>query len=207
MLAAMNPLLNAGQIMTYVVSGTASGSVQSSNGNSTDTFSNVALTITGTADVNTLGESPAFGFNEIDFQPGAALLTISGLGSATFSNLVFIVDNYRNGVLVLGGSFTPTTGLDIVEMTDSDVGSNVFSTYFLDTSIGPVGPAPDEAVASWQNIQTSFGGVTVTSYDDVTFSAAAVPEPGSLMTTIGGLALLLVLASASRRNTASKPAD
>jgi len=114
------------------------------------------------------------------------------VGSGTFTNLVYVVDNYGTGVLVLGGLF-PSGNVDIVELTDADLGSTVFSTYFLNTSLGPIGPAPDEAVAAWQNIPTSFGNVTVTNYTDVTFQAKVVPEPSSGALLLWCLLLVVVL--------------
>jgi hypothetical protein len=82
---ALSPLLRA-DLATYVFSGTASGSV------GTQAFSDATLSVTGIADTNNIVVNPlGFGFDEIDFAPGAAALTISGAGAGTFTNLVFIV--------------------------------------------------------------------------------------------------------------------
>ena len=180
------PLAHGDALATYVFTGTANGSV------GTQTFTDVTLSVTGTADTKNIGNGGPFRFNEIDFNPGAAILSIGGVGSGIFSDLVFIVDNYGNGVLLLGGLFGPAAS-DIVELRDADLGSSVFSTYFLNTSIGPIGPDPDEAVAAWQNIPTSLGTVTVTSYTDVTFEATVVPEPSSSALLVSGLLLVGVL--------------
>ena len=110
-------------------------------------FVDATVHVAATADTKNIQNAGVFPFNEIDFAPGAAMLTISGIGSGTFTNLVYIVDNYGSGVLLLGGLF-PSRNVDIISLTDADLRSSVFSTYFLDTSIGPIGPAPDEAVAS-----------------------------------------------------------
>ena len=182
----MASLAHGDPLATYVFNGTANGSVGG------QTFTDMTLSVTGPADTKNIVNGGPFKFNEIDFNPGAAILSIGGVGSGTFSNLVFVVDNYGNGVLLLGGLFGLATS-DIINLTDADLGSNVFSTYFLNTSIGPIGPAPDEAVAAWRNIPTSLGNVTVTSYTDVTFQATVVPEPSSNALLIGGLLLIAVM--------------
>ena len=185
-IVAFAGLMHGDTLATYVFTGAADGSVGA------QTFTDATLNVTGTADIKNIGNGGPFQFNEIDFNPGAAILTIGGVGSGTFTNLVYVVDNYGTGVLVLGGLF-PSGNVDIVELTDADLGSTVFSTYFLNTSLGPIGPAPDEAVAAWQNIPTSFGNVTVTNYTDVTFQAKVVPEPSSGALLLCGLLLVVVL--------------
>lgn len=182
---AVMPLLQA-DIITYSFAGMASGSVGS------QVFTNATVSATGTADTNSIVNAGVFPFNEIDFAAGSETLTISGIGSGTFANLLYVVDNYGSGVLLLGGLF-PTGNADIIELTNSDLGSNVFSNYFLNTSIGPIGPAPDEAVAAWQDIPTSLGDVSLSSYTNVTFQAKVVPEPSSsslLLTSLLALAFL-----------------
>ena len=182
----LTPLLCGAPLGTYIFSGKASGSVGS------QIFSGATLSVTGTADTQNI-EQGFLPFKEIDFSPGAAVLTISGVGSATFSGLVFIVDNYGNGLLLLGGLFSPLGASDIIELTDADLGSSIFATYFLNTSIGPIGPAPDRAIASWQGISTSLGTVSLTSYTDVTFQAIVVPEPTSYILVVSGLLSLVAL--------------
>ena len=56
------------------------------------TFANATLNVTGTADITNIGNGGPFPFNEIDFHPGSAVLSISGVASSTFTNLVYIVE-------------------------------------------------------------------------------------------------------------------
>jgi hypothetical protein len=96
-IVAVAPLVHAGTLANYVFSGTANGSIGA------HTFTDATLNVTGIADIQNIENVSAFSFNEIDFLPRAASLTITGLGSGTFTNLVYIVGNYGTGALLLGG--------------------------------------------------------------------------------------------------------
>lgn len=176
-LLALTPLLHANAV-TYTFTGVAIGSVGA------QTFLDATVTVTAKSDTNNV-EAGFTQFNEIDFMAGAATVGISGIGSGTFDDLVYIVDNYGSDVLLLGGLF-PSGNADIIELTDADLGRPVFSNYFLTTSLGPIGPAPDEAVASWQNIPTTLGDVSLTTYGAISFQATVAPEPsGQCLFLIG----------------------
>lgn len=175
---ALTPLLHANAV-TYTFRGVANGSV------GTQTFLDATVTVTAKSDTSNV-EAGFAQFNEIDFIPGTATLAISGFGSGTFDDLVYIVDNYGSDVLLLGGLF-PSGNADIIELTDADLGSPVFSNYFLTTSLGPIGPSPDEAVASWQNIPTTLGDVSLTTYGAISFQATVGPEPSGQYLVVTGL--------------------
>jgi hypothetical protein len=149
------------------------------------TFLDTTVTVTAKSDTNNVGGGFAQ-FNEIDFMPGAATLAISGIGSGAFDDLVYIVDNYGSDVLLLGGLF-PSGNADIIKLTDADLGRPVFSNYFLTTSLGPIGPAPDEVVASWQNIPTTLGDVSLTTYGAISFQTTVGPEPSGQSLFLMGL--------------------
>jgi hypothetical protein len=108
--------MRGGTWATYGSAGAASGSVGAKK------FANATLNVTGTADITNIGNGGPFPFNEIDFHPGSAVLSISGVASSTFTNLVYIVEDYGTGVLLLASLF-PSGNADVIELTDTDLGS------------------------------------------------------------------------------------
>jgi hypothetical protein len=175
----VSPILYAGPIGTYTFTGNASGVLSAAS------FISRTLTITGTADITTISHNGAFAFSEIDFNPGMATFTIDGTGSETISTLTFVVDNYGTDALIFGGLFGGTGAGGLVFLRGSDIAAASFSNYFLDTSFPAIGPALNRAIEIWgglpENLPTSAGLLTVTAYDDITFSAVVVPEPATLL--------------------------
>jgi len=186
------PAAFASAIGTYVFTGVASGSLGGTN------FTNATLTITATGDTQNI--QPGFNsFNELDFAPGDTKVTISGIGTAGFTNFIYVVDDFGTGVLNLGGLFSQGN-LVLISMTNASVGSTAFSNYFLSTSLGPLGEAADN-VTNWLNLPTSSGPLSLDSYTNVSFQAGVTPEPRTFVLLPLGLAALLLIKK--RKGTAA----
>jgi hypothetical protein len=134
---------------------------------------------------------PGFPFRELDFSPGNATFTLGGVRSGVFSTLTYVVDNFGTGALAFGGLFGGPTAENLVLLLDADLALPVFSTYFLDRPLGPIGPAPNRVV-EWfgqmpEVMPTSAGQLTIANFQDITFTAVVVPEPSTLICALTGL--------------------
>jgi hypothetical protein len=66
----------------------------------------------------------------------------------------------------------------------------VFLAYFLNTSIGPIGPAPDGRSQGGKTYPLFLAAFTITSYTNVAVQATVVPEPGNYLLLGAGLLLV-----------------
>ena len=178
------PALYASPIGIFTFTGTATGTIDGTP------FSNASLTVTATGDVGAVTfTSPTF---LLDIPIGSASFSIGGIGSGTFSDDTYVFDN-TGGVAGFGDNGA-TSCCDIIQVYDSLIGSTAFSTYDLQSSIGPLGPErSDPSTGDWVGLNTSLGSFTLTSFDSVTFQATvgAVPEPATLPLLGAGLAGLM----------------
>jgi hypothetical protein len=183
-------------IGTYTFTGIASGSIGS------EAFSDATLTVTATGDVSTvMFTSPTY---FLDIPGGLSTFSISGIGSGTFTDETYVFDN-TDGVAGFGDDGA-TKCCDIIQTSDSAIGSTAFATYNLQSSIGPLSPeASDPSIGDWAGLNTSLGSFTVTSYDSVVFQATvgAVPEPRTLPVLGIGLVGMIVF-MARRKHSLSR---
>ena len=165
--------------ITYSEQATVTGTI----GNFT--FSNAVLTIwwTGdTANVQNLG-----GFFENDAAANTVNLSISGFGSALFTDALYVFDN--QGAITVGFADAGSSILDTVD--------NAFGTYDLTTAIGPI--TNSSFIRPDVFFPTDQGPLNILSAGNSTFTAttSAIPEPTTL--SLLGLGLLGVW---RRRRTA-----
>lgn len=180
----------AGTIGTYTFTGTASGTI----GNTA--FTNASLVVTGMGDVSAV--SCAGGDCDLNIAAGMASFTIGGIGPGTFSDPTYFFDNQTS---LLQGSPPGLAGFgdgsDDIQMYGALIGNAIFSTYNLQSAVGPVGPqGVDPSAVDWVNLPTSLGSFTVSSFTNFTFqtttaSTTETPEPGSFVLAGIGLAGLV----------------
>ncbi len=149
-------IAGAAQI-TYVFDGTASGSLGAQN------FSNVDLSataVTDTADVPANGE-------EINFPAMPFTIDIGGVGPTTVST--GLLGEFHNTLFdfVDFGWQSSTSLIAVVEINNP-----AFLTYGMTKSIGPITETgTDPFIGNWDDMATSAGDLTVTSWNDVSFTA------------------------------------
>jgi hypothetical protein len=179
-----------GPIATYTFSGTATGTWDDVP------FTNAPFTVTGTGPTSSV--TCGGGTCTLNFPPGTTTFTING-NPGTFGNGAYFFVNQTstlNGTPAGLVGFGP--GFDIIQIYGALIGSSAFTTYNLQTSIGPLGPqATDPAVGSWVSVFTDGGPLTVTSFTNFTFQGTvagtpppATPVPSSLLLLGVGLACL-----------------
>ncbi len=169
--------------MTYVFSGTASGSV------SGKPFSDVSFTVTAVADTASV-PAPTAGL--ISITPGTLTITNSAAAQSVTVANTFLFDNQNLQEIGFG------EGSDDIVFNDPS-----FATYNLKTSTGPFFEASDPSIANWVDMPTSKGDLTVTSLTDLTFTAtlassaptSAVPLPSAAGMSLVGLTLCAIAAS------------
>jgi PEP-CTERM motif len=183
--------------ITYSEAAVASGTLDGV------TFTDALLTIGFTGDTSNvdIGLPNLFFVNHAG--PNAASVSVAGVGTALFTDNVFVfVNQSLTGVGVAGFGFSSSLTQGAILTTLSPV----FLTYNLTSSIGPVtGPvfdAPDEI------LRTTAGDLAITSASQSTFTATVtatpVPEPGTL--TLLGVGLMVSCRKAwqfSRRGQAA----
>ena len=182
--------LSAGSIGTYIFTGTASGTAGSAS------FTGVTLTISATGDIGLIG--PCTGGSPqcflLDISNGSAAISIGGVGSGTFSAQTYVFDNQTAFAGAVGFGLVS----DDIQIHDTDLGSTIFSTYDLATSLGPICCVTDPSTPDWVNLPTTLGNTTISSYTDVSFQAiVGVPEPCTLV--VAPALLWFFLRRASRR--------
>jgi len=182
------------ETIKYVFDGTASGTLGS------QTFSNVDLNesaVTDTASVPANGE-------QINFAPMPFTIDIGGVGSTTVSTGLLSLFHNASFQFVAAGWKTSSSEIDVIEINNP-----AFLTYDMTTSIGPITETgSDPFIGNWQNMSTSGGNLTVTSWDNVSFTATlgsgtggsnAVPLPSAAWLSLIGLPLAAI---AARRRSA-----
>ena len=166
--------------ITYTESAIGSGSLGKTD------FTNALVTITATGDTG----------NVVDKGGGLFViilpveLTVQGLGSTMFTDIIQFVSNNGSQVAGVGDN---TDGLGLLFTNNS-----AFATYNLQTGIGPIsGAAAFNPGASYN---TADGAFVTTSFGTSTFEAveasSTVPEPSTIAMFGTGL---LGLAGAARR--------
>jgi PEP-CTERM motif len=179
LLGRVSPLLATP--ITYSETVTATGMLGAS------AFTSALVTITLTGDtVNVIGFSTLL-------NPGIAIVTVSGLGAATFTDAdLRAVDNQT---LARAGISDFTLGRAIL-FTDNVV----FATYDLKSPIGPIfGPAVFNINFGFPTNSGNFSLASITG--NSSFTATTVPEPTSLL--LLGTGLVGVVGCCSRRKRAS----
>jgi hypothetical protein len=158
--------------ITYTFTVTASGSL------GPNPFNNAALTVTDTANTDSVREVSPGLFQVLDL---TATVSVAGLGTATFTfaTITFLNQNV-SGVV---GTFGP--GTDILDV----IGNPALDTYDLTTSIGPLTGSP--LFSSGIHFRTTSGDLVLDGVSgNATFAAVAspAPEPSGLALTAVGLA-------------------
>jgi hypothetical protein len=101
---------------------------------------------------------------------GTGTVNVTGIGTATFTDSVGVVDNQGRKETIFSDFTTDQTILGTV--------NDVFATYDLRTSIGPASGTSSGDFASYN---TSLGALTIESIGTTsTFTATVIPEPASL---------------------------
>jgi hypothetical protein len=156
--------------VVYTLSGTGTGSLGGVP------FSDVAFSITSTADTANIAEGLVFEVPDI-----TATVFVSGLGTATFTIPTQTFDNHFTGIV---GINAPNQVIDIF-----DISNPAFSSYDLSSSLGPVaGTASASPIA----FETTVGDFSFSSVSSAAFQADVVPEPSIfafLCVALIGLAL------------------
>ena len=191
LLTLMLSVVGLADTIIFTIQGTGSGTVNST------AFTNQSFTLTVTTDT-TLVTAFNLGDGETGFQTpnvAGAGISIGGIGSGTFTDVQSIfVNNTSDFVGITDG----VSGNDLVDGFNSS-----FTTYTLQTSIGPVPIAPLEALDQFNNISTTLGNVTFTMATNVFFTATTVftPEPGTTLLAAAGVLLLGLGIRARARGT------
>lgn len=167
--------------ITYEFSATASGSLSNA------TFSKVALNITSTADTSQIEK---IGNSVYEVDDLTATFTITGVGTGTFADQMFTVDNQGN----------PCVGISDDSMNLGIIFDNksTFSSYNLGTPLGPI--SGTATYSSGSPIPTSAGNLTINSIKgQVTFQAFAPHSAPDGASAFGLLGLGLTALSAFGR--------
>jgi hypothetical protein len=168
--------------MVYSLSGTGSGK------KGTTEFVNAPFLITVFADTSSV--TPPAG------QPGFWTYTVNALearvdllgesGAILVPTRMFVSQNFSGGgagFALQGGFFG---GPDLMDFSHSSL-----SSWDLRSAFGPVSvPTAFIAPGQFTDINTGLGLLTFTSASNVTFTAQPVPEPGTMMLAIAGMAFL-----------------
>lgn len=163
--------------ITYTESGTATGSIGATN------FTNALVTITFAGDTSNVSGVSGLFTNPV----GTATVTIGGIGAFAFTDSLYVFDNQPYSVVGISDS----TLNDILDT----FGNSAFGTYDLTTALGPVTGLSGFNLGS--SYGTSGGGLVFGDMSaNSTFAAttaAAVPEPSSLVLLGAAMAGLLML--------------
>jgi hypothetical protein len=166
LLAAVSSLANAGEI-DYIYQGTGAGHL----GNSY--FENATFTITLTGDTNNVQDRGNGLFVNV---VSSAQISIQGLNTADFLIPIQVFDNQSVSV---GGFSRAPDSADLIDLVDP-----AFANYDLKTAFGPVFipyPLFGQFNCEWVCVSTTQGDLDFVSMTDLTFSAAPVPEPSTLV--------------------------
>jgi hypothetical protein len=189
--AALLPLsIAAAAPITYVFSGTASGSISGKS------FSDVSFTVTAVADTVNV---PAPTAGDITFTPTTVTINNSASSQPVSVADAYVFDNQSLQKVGFG------LGQDDIQFDDPS-----FATYNMKTSTGPFFEASDPSIADWVDMPTSKGDLTVTSLTNLTFTAtlsgssapSAVPLPSAAGLSLAGLTLCAI--AAYRRSVAAR---
>jgi hypothetical protein len=185
--------------ITYTETAVASGSLGGI------AFTNSLATLVAAADTNSVTTIPNLPFVVWAVDNQSATISIAGLGIATFTGHTLTYDNpgepgNPERVGIEGGSVA-STGFDIL-----DVENSAFSSYRLNTPIGPLTGATSGGGGGVLFWGTTSGALTFDSFAGrtATFQAAlrssAVPESASLVMASLGLTAIVATAWWGRRH-------
>jgi hypothetical protein len=169
--------------ITYTLSTTATGTLDTLP--FTDAL--VSVTLTGDTSNVTAGPPP---FTDVLVNPGSAIVSVSGIGTGTFTDPIEIIDTLSD-TAALGGPavliLDNTSGTGILLQTGS-----VFLSYDLQVPLGPITGTGGVASGSHMTpiFPTTAGDLTWAvgqSLGTSTFTASTVPEPTSLTLFSAGL--------------------
>jgi hypothetical protein len=153
---------SAGSVTYTIEQGTVSGFLGSSS------FTDVQVTLTFTGDTANVIHPAAGIFGNL---VGTGTVNVAGIGTATFTDSVGVVDNQRVKGTVISDF---TNHLSILGTVN-----DVFATYDLKTSIGPV--SGTSSGNPGRSYNTNLGALTFDSFGPTsTFTATVIPEPASL---------------------------
>jgi hypothetical protein len=162
--------------INYSFAGTGSGSMSGTP------FSDASFVVSIGADTNSVTYQPTLGALGILDLSGT--IDISGLGTASFTDPLFIFDcvNPCNGFFGFGDS-NPTYGNLIA-------GGATPSVLSITSNVGPV-VFTDVNLNQFQNVPTSLGALSFSEMSPVTYESTLTPEPSSLLLLGSGLLGLL----------------
>jgi hypothetical protein len=193
-------ILQAGPI-TYTFNTTGTGTLAGTP------FANAPITVTSVADTSEVvvsGSSPDFVY---DIYPAITTIDVGGFAPATFTDPTFWEDPNGSGDIIFGIVDTQA-GVASCNSCHALLGFTALFTglesYNLEASFGPVSSPLDFETSffnTFDNISTSDGSLSlVASNDTFVATAAASPEPESVV--LAGLALAGMIAAcrARRRN-------
>ncbi len=158
--------------ITYTESATVSGSLGST------AFRNALVTLTMSTDTT----SAFFDAGGVFRNVGSATVSVSGVGSATFTDSIDVFDN-PSFVPPAAGFADSNLGASILDTFDA-----AFGSYDLTTSIGPITNTP--FINAGTAFGTTAGDFIISTSGNSTFTAVtgtAVPEPTTLVLLGSGL--------------------
>ena len=167
--------------ITYSLTTTASGTFAGSS------FTNAPVTVTLTGDTANVATGPV-PFNNLLANSGAATVDVFGVGTATFTDSIVIVNSFAGNPGALFFDVTANTGIL------GQIGS-AFSTYDLRGPFGPLSGTGGVASGSAQTpvFLTNAGDLTWNigqTLGTSTFTAAVAPVPEPATLTLLGSGLL-----------------
>jgi hypothetical protein len=171
--ALLMPLAASAVPITYIYSGTATGSLGANS------FAGASFVITAQADTSAVG---GWCCSNAQNTHASATISVGSLGTVSFSlpTHTWIAENCCMG-------FGENLGSNYVTLSSAPALLNV--GYGLATNIGPI-LATAETHGQFVNVATSGGALTISQLGDVSFQAitSAVPEASASLLMALGLA-------------------
>ena len=169
--------------LTTTISATGSGTLGAAS------FNNASFAITSVGD--TAARQPISSSVGFYIDNTTASINISGIGLANFTLATRIFVN--NTFSVAGFSRAGAGGDDIL-----DVDGAPFTSWNMLTNVGPIFDADLVPIRQAQNLSTTLGSLSFSSYSNATFQAV-IPEP-TCAGTSAALLSVLKLTARRRRN-------
>lgn len=191
---------------TFTFTGTATGTLAGVP------FTNVPFTVSSPGDFSTVTCSA--GTCRLNVAAGATTFTLSGVGSGTFTGTTYL---FVAQTVTLSGNNPPGaigfgTTSDLIQIWDSLISSSLFTTYNLQSFVGPIGPQAANTTAgnaafSGSGVVTSAGALLVPTLTNISFvvtqasspAPPPTPAPSSLILLGIGVMVLATWRYLSRR--------